>query len=237
MAKWRNWRQTLVTIRIIIEGGSPSTNNDVLTSNNTESLRQSLNSFFSRLLNIQDISIIIIPGFGYRNAAKLFVKDENCYALFVDSDLPPQNINNWFIKLKNENIDNQIIIPEKRQKDVYFMIQEMEAWFLKQTKCIEKWAEIENYTKRDSINISNHKLISNKNIEEISKPSSTLSLIIKHFYEKKLSSGKRKLATYGKLKTAPRLLDCIDTSELLLHDSELQRFKENIFKQSRTLIS
>ena len=215
----------MVEIRIIVEGGGQSGPSDVVTANNTESLRQSLNSFFARVLNRNDVSISI--GYGYRNAAKRFVEDDSYNSLFVDSDSPKEKIMDWFEKLKTENPNRPIVIPFERQSDVFFMVQEMEAWFLKQPECFEKWAEKEEYEKRTLELIENHTLIHGKNIEDLKKPSEITKILLKHFFEKKIPGGKRKLASYGKLKTAPILLDCLDVKRLLECDSELKRFKES----------
>ena len=123
----------------------------------------------SRLLGREDIRITV--GFGYRNAAKRFVEDNSYNYLFVDSDTPKVQIKGWFEKLKTENMNKPILIPLERQDDVFFMVQEMEAWFLKQPECFEKWAKIEGYVKSDSSDIRNHSLIRNINIEDIAKPS------------------------------------------------------------------
>ena len=53
------------------------------------------------------------------------------------------------------------------------------------------------------------------------KPSDKLATIFKVYFEKKGKS-----ARYGKLKTAPALLDALNTSSLLPLDNELQRFKK-----------
>ena len=101
----------------------------------------------------------------------------------------------------------------------------MEAWFLKQPDCFEKWAKLENYNKRDANSIADHNLISGKNVEDISKPSVVVATLLKHFFEKRIDGKKRKLAVYGKLRTAPILLDCLDVALLETQDSELVRFK------------
>ena len=231
MAFWRVRRQALVEIRIIFEGGAQTNDSDIVTANNTESLRQSLNSFFVRLLGRNDVSITV--GYGYRNAVKRFIEDSSYNSLFIDSDMPKEKINTWFEKLKKENFNKTIIIPKERQQYVFFMIQEMEAWFLKQPECFEEWARIEGYEKRDSEMISNHSLIREKNIEDINKPSKIVTILLRHFFEKKISNQKRKLASYGKLKTAPILLDCIDVNRLISLDTELFRFKE-VFGNNNT---
>ncbi len=104
------------------------------------------------------------------------------------------------------------------------MIQEMEAWFLKQINCLNRWAEIEGYTRKDpQMNLADHSTIKNKNIEAISKPSEKLNLIMRRFFYKD-----KKAAKYGKLKTSPLLLDLLDVSILIPMDSELQRFLSTV---------
>lgn len=210
----------MVKLNLIVEGGVYTSNVSAETANNAEALRESFHKFFTRLLNRSDIEITIYMGTGYRNAAKRFIEESALSGFYVDSDLPPDKIESWFDKLKNnEHPEKTIVMPEEKKKAVFFMIQEMEAWFLKQPLCLEKWAEKEGYTKKDASNITEHSVIRNKNIEKISKPSEKLKIIMKHFFEKN-----KKAAIYGKLKTSPGILDEINVVELKSHDSELQRF-------------
>lgn len=213
----------MVTIRIIAEGGDYNEQ----VANNVESLRQSLNQFFARVLDRDDISIIVKMGASNRNAAKLFANDEHKLYLFVDSD--DENKSNWFEKLANKaNPDKGIVIPDEKKTYVYFMIQEMEAWFLKQPDCLVKWAKDNGYnSKRSCDDIPNHTLIRGKNIETIEKPSEKLAMLLKTFFEKE-RDGKKKAARYGKLTTAPKLLDALNVVTLIPLDSELQRFKASL---------
>lgn len=217
----------MVKIRIIVEGGGAGGNTDVATANNTEVLRQSLNSFFSKLLSREDIDITVDMGHGYRAAAKYFLQNSFQSVLFVDLDTPRSKKNDWFKKLETENKKKPMKFLEEHKQNIYFMIQEMEAWFLKQPECFEKWAEKENYIKRDASKISEHSLLKNKDVDNISKPSYVTATLLKHFFEKKLPNNKTKLARYGKLKTAPSLIDCLDVCQLEKHDKELRRFKRN----------
>ena len=130
----------MVTVRIVVEGGVLSCNAEATTASNTESLRQSLHSFFTRLLSRDDISIVISLGAGYRSAVKRFQKEAAGTSLFVDSDAQKSKVNDWFVKLETENKDKQIILSPEQKENVFFMVQEMEAWFLKQPNCFEKWA-------------------------------------------------------------------------------------------------
>lgn len=205
----------MVEISLIVEGGDISNNIEALTANNTESLRQALNKFFTRLLSRDDISIKLNLGGGNKNAVKMFLNDTSHKTiLFVDSD--HLDTNKWY----NEDMKDFNISDDKKEY-IFFMIQEMEAWFLKQLNCLDIWAEKEGYNRKQEGDISQHSLLKNKNIEEIKKPSDKLTTILKVYFEKK-----GKPAKYGKLKTAPALLDALDTSSLLPLDNELQRFKK-----------
>lgn len=211
----------MVKLNLIVEGGVYHDNASADTANNSEALRESFHKFFTRLLNRTDIEITIYMGTGYRNAAKRFSEDSTISGIYVDSDCPKEEIMSWFDKLiNNEHPEKTIVIPEERKNAVFFMIQEMEAWFLKQPSCLENWAMKEGYMKKDTSNIAEHSLIRNKNIENISKPSDKLKIIMKHFFKKK----NKKSAIYGKLKTAPGILDEVDASKLKSNDTELQRF-------------
>jgi len=211
----------MVKLNLIVEGGVYPNNVLADTANNVESLRQSLHKFFIRMLNRVDIEITIFMGAGYRNAAKQFVESAVPFGLFVDSDLPSEDKHLWFDKLvNNEHPEMTIVIPKERMQNVFFMVQEMEAWFLKQPECLNRWATLEGYNRKNvEINIADHSLIKGKDIESISKPSQKLSLIMKRFFFKGT-----KAAKYGKLKNSPLLLDSLDVNSLLPLDSELQRF-------------
>ena len=210
----------MVELNLIVEGGIRTDNVSAETANNAEALRESFHNFFTRLLNREDVEITIFMGTGYRNAAKQFLKTPTPIILFVDSDLPDKDKHLWFKKLENnEHPRESIVIPPDKRDSVFFMIQEMEAWFLKQLNCIDEWAQKEGYTRKDTTSIANHSILRNKNIEDISKPSDKLGIILKHYFTKN-----KKSAKYGKLKTAPALLDSLDTATLRLLDNELQRF-------------
>ncbi len=215
----------MVKLNIIVEGGVYANNVSAETANNAESLRQSLHKFFTRILEQEEIDIIIFMGKGNRNAAKQFIDSPVPLSLFVDSDCPPEAKHKWFQKLINEeHPEKTIIIPEDKVQYVFFMVQEMEAWFLKQINCLNQWAEIEGYTRKDPhLNLTDHSTIKNKNVEAISKPFEKLDLIMRRFFYK----GK-KAAKYKKLKTSPLLLDLLDVSILIPMDRELQRFLSTV---------
>ena len=127
----------------------------------------------------------------------------------------------WFTRLTNElHPELTITIPEEKIQYIFFMVQEMEAWFLKQPDCLNRWAESVGYDRKSSeLDIADHSLIRGKNIEEIAKPSEKLAILIKRFFCKG-----SKAIKYGKLKHAPQLLDSLNVDLILPLDSELQRF-------------
>jgi hypothetical protein len=223
VATGANRGKKMVEITVIIEGGIVNTDKaDTLTVDNSQLLRQSFNMIFSKLLK-KDVSIVVQLGAGYRNAASQFVKSEKSGVfLFVDLDDRKEHIPNWFTKLETENPDKPITILDSKKDKVFFMIQEMEAWFLKQPASIDKWGKTNNYLRlHPTKKIEDHSLISSKDIENIAKPSEKLYDLIKHFFENE-RNGKK--IQYGKLKSAPGLLDQLDVSDLLKKDCELQRF-------------
>lgn len=211
----------MVRLNIIVEGGVPSTNQSAETADNVESLRQSLHHFFRRILECDDMDIKVFMGWGYRSAARCFINEPGA-CLYVDSDGPRSATDEWFDKLQDKNTpEKNIIIPDEQKEMVFFMVQEMEAWFLKQPDCLVRWAKCEDYERlHTDEEIAAHSLLHNKNIEEIAKPSEKLKILMRHFFKKN-----KKAARYGKLKTAPILLDALEVSALLPLDDDLQRFK------------
>lgn len=217
----------MVKLHVIVEGGTPPINVEAETTNNVEALRESFHQFFRRLLGRDDIDVIVDVGYGNRNAVKMFIAQEGDSYLYVDSDRPANALNEWFEEMANGNPQMPLVIPADRKQDVFFMIQEMEGWFLKQPESLDRWADSEGYLRRHAHSddkMADHSLIRGKNIEDIKKPSGVVATLVKAFFEKEVG-GKKKSARYGKLKTAPTMLDSLDVNSLLSMDSELTRFK------------
>ncbi|MDR1729980.1 MAG: hypothetical protein LBR52_04890 [Prevotellaceae bacterium] len=160
----------------------------------------------------------------YKNAVRIFSKSHDCNSyLYVDLDDKKENIPDWFDKLEKE--DKPVFISENKRKS---MIQEMKAWILKQPEIIEVWGNKERHTRLNPNEVlSQHSLIAGKNIENISKPSKALDDIIKHFFNNEYN-GKKKKIQYGKLKTAPRLLDHLNVITLKNNDTEVERFYNHV---------
>ena len=220
-----NWRKTMVTVTLFLEGGAPLAQQkaNVAIAENAETLRKSLHLFFKRLLSRDDISIVLQLKSNCRSAAMSFAAATDCVYLYIDSDCFPDSVDDW-IDRYNENGD-ELQLSEEQKKRIFFMVQEMEAWFLKQPECLERWAHDENYIRlHTEQSIAEHSLLKNKNIENIRKPSNVTSTLVKHFY-KKPNGNKVK---YGKMKSAPGILNHIDVGNLLPIDAELQRFVSSV---------
>lgn len=214
----------MVNLNIIVEGGTFDQNAGDETFNNVESFRESLNKFFTRLLKRDDISVRVDVGAGYRNAAKTFVKKAKDHYLYVDSD--DKDTNKWFDRLGNKDPNKAIIIPTDAKDKVFFMIQEMEAWFLKQPECLERWGHEQGYTRKQPEKaIAADNQIAGKDIESLSKPSKITGVIVKRYFERTLPDGKKRKVEYGKLKSAPAIIDQLDEQALATVDKELYRFK------------
>ena len=119
-----------------------------------------------------------------------------------------------------------IVIPADAKDKVFFMIQEMEAWFLKQPECLERWGESQSFvrTKKETA-IASDNQIAGKDIESLSEPSRIVGVIVQRYFERVLPNGKKKKVKYGKLKSAPAIIDNLDEQALVAVDKELYRFK------------
>ena len=106
------------------------------------------------------------------------------------------------------------------------MIQEMEAWFLKQPDCLERWGAAQGYTRmKNETAIADDNQIAGKDIESLSEPSKIVGIIIQRYFERALPDGQKKKVKYGKLKSAPAIIDHLDEHALVAVDEELHRFK------------
>lgn len=223
-----------MVVNVFVEGGVIDGNIDASTINNSEALREELNRFLCRTLNREDISIVVRKCSGYKEAAKQFIRageKEDNY-LYVDLDRKPELRHEWFISLTADGID----LPKEKQCNVYFWIQEMEAWFLKQPKAIELWAEDENLSRRPNQNypLSEHPAIKNKDIEHLQhKASYLMNVILRQVFApqekgKNSASGKLRSLKYGKLRHAPGIIARLDPTDLIEKDQELNSFCQKV---------
>lgn len=219
----------MVNISVIVEGAVFDTNASETMIDNSNALRESMHRIFSEALNRDDVSIEVHMNAGNRSAARAFVNAGKDSFLYTDLDTDSTHKGNWFFKMSGGM--NPITFPPEKIPFIFFMIQEMEAWILKQPDAIEGWAKSNNFKhfpRKD--NVAKHRLIAGKDIESIAEPNKKLADIIKQTFQsdKKTKKGKIKGVIYGKLKSAPGLLDHLDVEQLLLEDTELMSFCEKV---------
>lgn len=222
-----------MVVNIYVEGGVINGNVEATTNNNSEALREELNRFLQRALNRNDISIIVKKCSGYKEAAKQFInaKDNDDDYLFVDLDRKPELRGEWFKSLSDDGIE----MPQDKTCHVYFWIQEMEAWFLKQPEAIELWAKDENLIRKPGQDypLAEHPSIKDKDIEHLQhKASSLLSVILRQVFASKekvkSAAGKVREFKYGKLRHAPGIIAHLNPTDLILEDNELKSFCEKV---------
>lgn len=217
-----------MVIRVLVEGGvtgydpTATAVHNAMIQQNSSALRESLNKFFSASLSRDDVDIRIEVGGGWKMAAHKFLTQNDYDYLYVDLDGPPKTRDEWF----SQSIYNGEKIPSQKADCVFFWIQEMEAWFLKQPECITKWAQREKITINEDANIADDKLIKEKDIENLKKPSNIVGAIFKkHLTSNKIGKdGKPKKLEYGKLRHAPGLISFLNPSNMILQDKELSGF-------------
>ncbi|MGN0223459.1 MAG: hypothetical protein ACI4AM_05475 [Muribaculaceae bacterium] len=219
-----------------VEGGVISGNVDATTINNSEALREELNRFMQRALHRQDISVVVKKCSGYKEAVKQFLNaaaDQENY-LYVDLDCVPELRDRWFRKLSDDGIE----LSQDKIEHVYFWIQEMEAWFLKQPEAIERWAESEHLVRKPlhDYPLSEHSSIKGKDIERLQhKASSIIDVILRQVFApqnkvKRSASGKMRDLRYGKLRHAPGIIAQLNPQDLIPKDAELKNFCEMVRK-------
>ena len=195
----------MVNVTIVIEGGVlPNDDISVQTLDNSQKFRESFYNILYKLIDKQAFNINIQLGSGFKQAIIFFKSqlDRNSI-LLIDLDNFKAYRDNKLIKLGLENYKD----------NVFFMIQEMEAWILSQPEQIDECYK-NNYKREHSeFKISDDQLLRGKHPEEITKPSWVLKVLLKRYfsYEKR---GKIKKKEYGKLKDAPDLLNLLDASKL-----------------------
>lgn len=224
----------MVRITLIMEGAPAQTvlNASATLMNNANVLRQSLNGFFQRLLKRSDIQVAVDLGANKNSSVYKYAREKTADTyLYVDLDGSSDTIPQWFDNKQKAALTRGLAFCQDSDEDhVFFMIQEMEAWFLKQPLSIETWARQSGYIREHcEEELSNHSLIKGKDIESIPKPSDKLRDIIKHFFvEKNVDGSKGKKVKYHKMRSATGLLDSVDVDALVAVDYQLSRFKSTL---------
>ncbi len=198
----------MVTITVYIEGiGYPEPNPVADTADNSAVFRKSFHQLFSQVL-ADPIDLKIEPGGPNRQAVKFYkssVDKGESAKLLIDLDAGP--------------IHKATRITEFDLSDheatCFFMVQEMEAWFLSQPEKIDLYATESGFKRvRPEESIANNTLIRNMHPEQIVKPSEKLNTIFRQYFkiEKK---GRPKPKSYSKTKDGSTMIAYLDMNHLM----------------------
>ncbi len=173
--------------RLIIEGGSDTRNGE-------------LRRGFYQLLS-KEVEDGLIPriqmGDSKKESIKKFLSSKNSVSLLIDLDHKES--------FRMQDIDEHNL--QSKQEHVFYMIQEMEAWFLSQPDLLTSfYKDIDWEDFKDT------------NVCEISKPSETLQ-------ERTRRSSSRK---YHKIKHAVELLPQLDTKRLAVDFPDFKKLIDTI---------
>jgi phosphatidate phosphatase PAH1 len=167
---------------------------------NTQRLRSSLSKLLSQGIDNQAIRVKIEMGSGEKQTVTFFKAQPNAY-LLIDMDGRKENRPKRlaYFDLEEDNFKDK----------VYFMIQKMEAWILSQPdKINETFAA--NIKTQLTESIENYRTIKDKHPEQIINPDDVLKVILRRFFK----DGEGVDLKYGKLSTAPLLLENLDIQRL-----------------------
>lgn len=196
----------MVNITIFIEGGIlPDDKINVLTIDNSEKLRESFYLIFSQILSPIDFNISIKQGSGNKQTIKFFkskVKKQDNSILLIDLD---------DFKDKKDNKLTEFDLKEYKN-NVFFMVQEMEAWIISQIDKIDLHYKNKFFRKKKEVNLSNDNIIRGKHPESITKPSKVLKVILGRYFSYK--SNKKRNKKYSKLRDGADLLAIINSNDL-----------------------
>lgn len=196
----------MVNITIFIEGGIlPNDKINVQTIDNSERLRESFYDILSQLIPPNKFNISIKQGSGNKQTIKFFktrIKKQEKSILLIDLDERKNK--------KNKRLSDFELTDY--QENVFFMVQEMEAWIISQIDKIDLHYKGKFLRKKINIKLSNDKNIFLKHPEEIEKPSKVLKIILGRYFSYPMNKKRNK--KYSKLKDGADLLSILDADEL-----------------------
>ena len=196
----------MVNITIFIEGGIlPNDKINVQTIDNSERLRESFYNIMSQLISPNKFNISIKQGSGNKQTIKFFksrIQKQKNSILLIDLD-DKKN------KKKQKLIDFEL---NDYNGNVFFMVQEMEAWIISQIDKVDLYYEGKFLRKKINTKLSDDENISLKHPEEIVKPSKILKIILGRYFS--YTMNKKRNKKYSKLKDGADLLSILDADEL-----------------------
>lgn len=210
----------MVEIRVFVEGGCIESGfGDIAVAGGSTALRQSINELISQKITNETVSVVVDLKGPVSNAVTRFKNDKSQDAnllLLIDLD-GPENLR------QKRLCDNGL---EAYSDDVFFMIQEMEAWILSQIDGIERFLCRRGYTRRrENEDILDYPRIRNIEFIDIDKPSIVLKDILMHYFKKKSDGKKMK---YRKVIDAADFIGHLDATTLCGTFSDFDRLVTRI---------
>ena len=206
----------MVAVHIFVEGIATFDSNDVNTIDRSAEFRRAFHKLLSQSIENEQIALSIEPATGWKAAAKTYIrhkqKRDKSYCLLIDLD---GRIDQKPIRL-NESLAGMDEILADFQNEVFFMVQEMEAWILSQPDVIENYANDKGYKRKLEKKVKEHHFLRVHPIE-ISKPSEKIKTIFREYFEEQIerkSQIKIKAVEYHKTKIAPDLIEMLDFQKL-----------------------
>ena len=203
----------MVAVHIFVEGIGTD-NADVNTVDRSAAFRRAFHELLSQSIENEEVTLSVEPARGWKAAAKTYIrhkqKAEKNYCLLIDLDA---TIDHKTVRL-NENLVGIQETLADFPNEVFFMVQEMEAWILSQPNVIETYADNNDYKRKLEKTVAEHHFLKVPPIE-ISKPSDKIKTIFKEYFEEwNERKGKNKAAKYHKTKIAPDLIGMLDFQKL-----------------------
>lgn len=234
----------MVDITIYVEGGvAPDAAIDVAvaTIDMSNALRESFYKLFSSAFDKRQpmpFNLIVEMGGGEQNATELFLRGiqqgKNAVLLidvyksktkqdkitYLEQELNKLRQSPSY-KYKGTDLES----IQDHQNRVFFMVREMEAWFLSQLEAIEACAQQQGWVRKNtSKTLAEDSGVKGKVIREIHHPFKTLNTLIQRNYGRKLNpKAKQK---YGKLKHSAALVENLNLNKLKQDFTEVDQLMD-----------
>ena len=166
----------MVKIHIFLEGFAIDDNEDVITVDRSPDFRRAFSQLLSQSTENELVKLSIEPATNWKAAAKTYIrhkqKNDKNYSLLIDLD--------GNLETKPKRLTESLVGMEETlsyfPNEVFFMVQEMEAWILSQPDVIENYANDKGYKRKLEKKVREHHFLRGRP-SEISKPSEKIKTI------------------------------------------------------------
>lgn len=142
------------------------------------------------------------------------------YILLVDLDAP--------LSEKQKRLADNYPDPA-HHPNIFFMVQEMEAWFFAQPQRVDDHFQDEGARlKEDAVTFAAKDALKGKHPEALKKPGDQLCTVVRQVYERPKRGDKPKPVHYAKGKDAPGILMRLSLPELITTFSEVKALTERL---------